>query len=216
MRAAGIPEATIHVTGIPIMPAFAQAPERAACAGALGLDPARTTLLLMGGGAGLGGLSALARRLLDVPGEAQLIVLAGSNAAELQALQALAVSYPGRLVALGYIDGVERVMACADLAITKPGGATVAECLAMGLPMILNAAIPGQEERNANFLLEGGAALNAFDAPTLEYRVRHLLAHPAQLAAMRVRALALGRPQAASDVLRTVLDPLHESTDVHL
>jgi processive 1,2-diacylglycerol beta-glucosyltransferase len=215
MRAQGIPPRTIHVTGIPIMPAFTGTFERSACARALGLDTARTTLLLMGGGAGLGGLSGVARRLLDLPGDVQLIALAGRNAAELQTLQALALVYPGRLVAQGYTEHVERLMACADLAITKPGGATVAECLAMGLPMIINAAIPGQEERNANFLLEGGAALQAFDLPTLEYRVRHLLAQPSLLAAMRTRALALGRPQAARQVCRTILD-LHESSDVNL
>lgn len=219
MRALGIPAQRIHVTGIPIMPAFARPFDRGACARALGLDPARTTLLLMGGGAGLGDLSGVARRLLDLAGEVQLIALAGRNAAQLHALQTLAAAYPGRLVALGYTEEVERLMACADLAITKPGGATVAECLAMGLPMIIHAAIPGQEERNANFVLEGGAALQAFDAPTLEYRVRHLLAQPALLAAMRVRAQALGRPHAAQQVLLTVLGahPVsHERSDVDL
>ena len=96
-------------------------------------------------------------------------------------------------------------MACADVAITKPGGATTAECLALGLPMIVNASIPGQEERNANFLLEHGAAMKAFDAPSLEYRVRYLMAHPAELDTMRARALALGRPHAAAAVLAAIL-----------
>ena len=96
-------------------------------------------------------------------------------------------------------------MACSDLAITKPGGLTVSECLAMGLPMILYQPIPGQEERNADYLLEQGVALKAFDGVTLEYRVRHLLEHPEQLQAMRAKALALGRPAAALEVLAQVL-----------
>jgi processive 1,2-diacylglycerol beta-glucosyltransferase len=75
----------------------------------------------------------------------------------------------------------------------------------MGLPMIVNAPIPGQEERNADFLLEQGVALKAFDAATLEYRVRHLLDTPARLAEMRAKAAALGRPLAARAVLDTVL-----------
>lgn len=214
MRQQGIPPESIHVTGIPVMPAFARPPERAECARALGLDPARATLLLMGGGAGLGGLSAVARRLLDLPGNVQLIALAGRNAAELEALQRLAAHHPGRLVAQGYTHQVERLMACADLVITKPGGSTVAECLAMGLPMILNSAIPGQEEHNANFLLEQGAALKAVDLPTLEYRVRYLLAHPSRLAEMGARAAALGRPNAAAQVVATVLKPC-ESEDAY-
>ncbi|HAT30767.1 MAG TPA: galactosyldiacylglycerol synthase, partial [Janthinobacterium sp.] len=98
------------------------------------------------------------------------------------------------------------LMACADLVITKPGGLTTSECLAMGLPMIVNSPIPGQEERNADFLLEQGVALKAFDAVTLEYRIRHLLDNPAKLADMSAKAKLLGRPGAAAQVLRRVLD----------
>ena len=205
MRHAGIAAERIHVTGIPIMPAFAQLPDRVQCAQALGLDARRTTILLMGGGAGLGSLDTIAARLLALQGDFQLIVLAGKNAAALSALQVLAAAYPGRLLAQGFSPEVERLMACADLVITKPGGLTTSECLALGLPMIVNAPIPGQEERNADYLLEQGVALKAFDAVTLEYRVRLLLAHPQQLQAMRAKALALGRPHAARAVLAQVL-----------
>ncbi|WP_193316865.1 MGDG synthase family glycosyltransferase [Janthinobacterium rivuli] len=198
MRHEGIPADRIHVTGIPVMPAFAQAPDRVSCAQAFGLDPRRMTILLMGGGAGLGSLETVAARLLALPGDFQLIALAGKNAIALAALQALAGQYPGRLLAQGFTGEVERLMACADLVITKPGGLTTSECLALGLPMIVNSPIPGQEERNADYLLEQGVALKAFDAVTLEYRVRLLLDHPEQLQSMRAKALALGRPRAGA------------------
>jgi processive 1,2-diacylglycerol beta-glucosyltransferase len=205
MRAQGIASQAIHVTGIPVMAAFGAAPARDVCAREYGLDPRRLTVLLMGGGAGLGRLDQVAARLLAIDPHFQLVVLAGKNADALAALQPLVARYPGRLVACGFTDSVERLMACADLAITKPGGLTTSECLAMGLPMIVNAPIPGQEERNADFLLEQGVALKACDAVTLEYRVRHLLRHPAVLAAMREKAAALGRPGAARNVLDTIL-----------
>jgi processive 1,2-diacylglycerol beta-glucosyltransferase len=205
MRAQGIDSSHIHVTGIPIMPAFGQTLSRADCAQAFGLDGQRTTFLLMGGGAGLGSLDVVAERLLALEGNFQLIVLAGKNAQALQALQQLAQRYPGRLLPQGFTNQVERLMACADLVITKPGGLTTSECLAMGLPMIVNSPIPGQEERNADFLLEQGVALKAFDDVTLEYRIQYLLDHPAKLADMRDKARALGRPDAAYKVLQTVL-----------
>ena len=197
MRGHGIAADTIHVTGIPIMPAFARPLDRADCARELGLDPSRTTVLLMGGGAGLGGLCGIAQQLLAVSSTLQLIVVAGKNATELAALQALQAQHP-RLAAVGFTDHIERLMACADLAVTKPGGATAAECLAMGLPMVLVSPIPGQEDRNANHLLEHGVALRAFDNATLEYRVRHLLAHPGRLAEMARKAGALARPHAGA------------------
>ncbi len=145
MRAQGIAADRIHISGIPIMPAFTQAPARAACAQEFGLDPARTTILLMGGGAGLGSLDTLAASLLALQGDFQLIVLAGRNAEALAALQNLAGHHPGRLLAQGFTDQVHKLMACADLAITKPGGLTSSECLALGLPLIVNAPFPGHE-----------------------------------------------------------------------
>ena len=211
MRAQGIAPQTIHVTGIPVMPAFAQHVARDQCAREFDIDPKKMTLLLMGGGAGLGSLNHMAAKLLAMHADFQLIVLAGKNEKLLHALTSLARHYPGRLIPQGYTNRIERLMACADVAITKPGGLTTAECLAMGLPMIVYGPIPGQEERNADFLLEQGAALKACDAETLEYRVRYLLDNPAKLADMRLRAKALGQPLAAGSVLRNVLeDARHE------
>lgn len=209
MREYGIAPDSIHVTGIPVMPAFEKRPERDACARELGLDPDRRTVLLMGGGAGLGSLEQIAAHLLALDDGFQLIVLTGKNADALIALRALEPAHQGRLRAHGYTDHIERLMACADLAITKPGGLTTSECLAFGLPMIVNAPIPGQEECNANFLLEQGVALKANDPVTLGYRVRHLLQHPEKLADMSRRAQALGRPLAARNVLDAVLQHLH-------
>jgi processive 1,2-diacylglycerol beta-glucosyltransferase len=208
MRSQGIAPEKIHTTGIPILPAFAARLDRAECARELGLDPQRMIFLLMGGGAGLGRLDEVAARLLDLDAHFQLIVMAGKNADALAALQVLAARYPNRLIAQGYTNQVERLMACADLAITKPGGLTTSECLAMGLPMIVNSPIRGQEERNADFLLEQGVALKACDAGTLEYRIRYLLEHPARLGEMRARAKALGRPLAARSVTDIVLERL--------
>jgi len=203
MHKADLP--SVHVTGIPIMPAFAQSLDRATCARELGCDPHRRTLLLMGGGAGVGKLTEVAESLLAIEADFQLLVLAGKNASALAELQQLATRYPARLFPQGFTDQVERVMACADLAITKPGGLTSSECLAMGVPMIVHSPIPGQEERNADHLIEQGVALKAIDAIAMEYRVRELLAHPDRLARMRERTRALARPHAALDVLRVVL-----------
>jgi processive 1,2-diacylglycerol beta-glucosyltransferase len=131
--------------------------------------------------------------------------MAGSNEKLLGQLQQLAAHYGGRLVPQAYTQQVERLMACSDLVITKPGGLTTAECLAMGLPMIVNDPVPGQEEGNANYLLESGVALKASDWPTLSHRVRHLMDHPEKLAEMRGKARALARPHAARSVIDTVM-----------
>ncbi len=218
MRAQGIAAERIHVTGIPIMPAFAQNLVRAVCAQELGLDPNQLTLMVMGGGAGLGNMDVLAEHLLRMKSDDgrteagfQLIVLAGKNTQSLHALQHLAKQYPRRLFPCGFTTQVERLMVCADLVITKPGGLTTSECLAMGLPMIVNAPIPGQEERNADYVMEQGAALKAVDRLALEFRVRELITHPDKLKTMRIQAQGLGRPYAAQAVFACVIENLAQS-----
>jgi processive 1,2-diacylglycerol beta-glucosyltransferase len=105
------------------------------------------------------------------------------------------------MIPLGFTTTVERVMTAADLVVTKPGGLSVSECLAKRKPMLLVSPIPGQEERNADYLLEAGAAVKAVDAATLEFKLARLLAEPARLAAMSEAAHRISRPNAAADVV---------------
>jgi processive 1,2-diacylglycerol beta-glucosyltransferase len=200
LRERGIGDTPVTVTGIPIDPAFASPPDRATCLRELGLDPARKTILLMSGGHGVGDLAGIAARCLAIPGDHQCLAMAGRNADLLSALEGLARQHPGRLVAQGFTRSPERLMVCADLAIGKPGGLSTSECLALGLPMLIVSPIPGQEERNADHLLEHGAALKAHDAAGLEHRLRRILGEPALLPRLAANAKAIGRPFAARDV----------------
>jgi processive 1,2-diacylglycerol beta-glucosyltransferase len=105
---------------------------------------------------------------------------------------------------MGFTRTIERVMAAADIAITKPGGLTSSECLAVQLPMLIVSPIPGQEERNADYLLESGVALKAVNAASLTYKVKRLLEHPEELAAMKSQMKKIARPDAAARVLKIV------------
>ena len=200
----GVPRERITVTGIPVMPQFSAPLDRAICAGELGLKPETFTVLMMAGGAGVGGLDMLAERVLRLPDPPQLVALAGRNAELLQRLQALARQHPGKLFPLGFTTTVERVMTAADLVVTKPGGLSVSECLAKQRPMLLVSPIPGQEERNADYLLESGAAIKAVDGATLVFKLANLMAEPARLAAMSAAAARIGRPGAAADVVALI------------
>jgi len=205
MAERGIPADRIRTTGIPIMPVFGETRDRATCAVEFGLDPAKTTLLMMSGGAGVGGIETLAERLLQLEGDFQLVALAGKNERLLEELKGVERRYPGRLFPMGFTRVIERIMTASDLAVTKPGGLTTSECLAVGLPMIVVSPIPGQEERNADFLLENGVALKACDAGALAWRVAALLQDRGWLRTMGANARRLGRPDAAREVLSTVL-----------
>ena len=96
-------------------------------------------------------------------------------------------------------------MAASDLIVTKPGGMSSTECLAVGLPMVLPVPIPGQEERNAAFLVGCGAAFTARDASQVREVVAEMLADPRRLARMKKAALRVARPNAASHIVQAAL-----------
>jgi processive 1,2-diacylglycerol beta-glucosyltransferase len=204
LESSGVPKSNIVVTGIPVMPEFVNQPERDVCAAKVGLNPTHKTLLIMGGGAGLGINCHLVNSLLNLQAHVQIIVMAGKNKSLLDELLKLSTQWPGRLVAMGFTDKVPELMACADLVITKPGGLSTSECLVMGLPMVLINPIPGQEERNASYLLQEGVAQRADDVATLLYRLTQLLAKPEKLDEMKRQASALGRSGAASTLLNHI------------
>ena len=209
MRSRGLPAERLHVSGIPVMPAFSQpdAPElaQAACRSALGLPLDKPVLLMASGGAGVGDLPSMVADVLELPGDFRIIAVAGRNEAALATLQNLAQQHPGRLLAIGFTNQMHQLMAAADLVVTKPGGLTVSECLALGRPMLLISPIPGQEEHNAGYLMEQGAAWLAYDRIGLRYKIMRLMGRRERLAEMAACSRRIGRPDAAQTVLAQVL-----------
>jgi processive 1,2-diacylglycerol beta-glucosyltransferase len=105
---------------------------------------------------------------------------------------------------LGFVTNMHELMALADLIITKPGGLTTSESLALGKPILILDPIPGQEAANSDFLLEHGAAAKITRVEDVPYRLEKLLGSR-RLAAMVRAARALGRPQAAHRICEEVL-----------
>ncbi len=206
LRAKGVGDATVDVTGIPILPVFAaRYPGRAAMRERLGLRPEPPTVLVAAGGFGMGKLDATVASLADAADDAQLLAIAGRNEKLEARLRAVAATRPGRIVPFGFVDNMHELMAASDFAVTKCGGLTSSECLAMGLPMVIIHPIPGQEERNADFLLERGVAVRANSPAHLAYKVGRLLADPARLAVMSAAARRCAKPRAAYDVAERVM-----------
>jgi 1,2-diacylglycerol 3-beta-galactosyltransferase len=92
-------------------------------------------------------------------------------------------------------------MHAADGIICKAGGLIVTESLACGLPLLLVDVLPGQEEGNAAFVVEGGAGELAPDPIDALEVMCHWPDKDGALLTERARnARALGRPRAAYDV----------------
>lgn len=194
----GYPEDRVRVTGIPIHPVFSKShgsPRKA-----LGLREDLPVVLFMSGGFGVGDMETAVERLSRIRREYQLVVICGKN----EALRRKMARFRTAKVH-GLVKNIQVFMEASDLAITKAGGLTVSECLAKGTPMIVYSPIPGQEERNCDYLLERGAAVKAKGLDVLDYKVAELLEAPRKLGTMKEAARETARPFAARDVLRCVL-----------
>jgi processive 1,2-diacylglycerol beta-glucosyltransferase len=220
LQVLGLPENNITVSGIPIDPLFAQQEDKAALRIAAGLDPNRPLFLVSAGALGVSPAAGVLDSLSRLKHPAQAVVICGRNEElrgdlEKQAAAIEATSPGLTLKVIGYTDEMHRWMQMSDLFIGKPGGLTTAESLASGLPMIIVAPIPGQEERNSDHLLEKGIALKCNEFTTLAYKLDNLLDDTTKLADMRAKALAFARPHAAETIVDTLLNqPVEQAAQV--
>jgi processive 1,2-diacylglycerol beta-glucosyltransferase len=205
----GVPPAAITVSGIPIDPVFAVPKDAHAMRAKHGLAPDRITILVSAGGFGVGPVEALIHMLLELQYPSQLVMICGRSETLKRRLNELAEARSPHLSptlhVVGYTTEMDEYMAAADLLVGKPGGLTSSEALARGLALVIVHPIPGQEERNADHLLEAGVAIRCNNLPVLAYKIDRLLAEPAHLAAMQANARLLARPHAARDIAATLL-----------
>ncbi len=203
LAARGVAEDKIHVSGIPISQQFLAQWDRAAIRRDLGLAPGLPAVLIMSGGAGVGTMKEAVEAALAGPA-VSVLAITGKNAALKADLASVKVPDGSKLMVFGFVTDMARLMAASDLAVTKSGGLTTSECLAMGLPMLIRDPIPGQEERNADYVVEAGAGVRVTGPHSLRFKLQKLLAGPDRLASMKASARLASRPAAANDIV-TVL-----------
>jgi len=205
LAAWGVPRQTITPTGIPIHPAFAQIKERDEVLRRHALRGDRPIVLQLAGGFGVGPIGRIYTALLEVQLPLEIIVVTGRNEQARRGLETITVPPRHRVHLLGFTDQMDELMAAADLLVSKPGGLTTSEALARGLPLAIVQPTPGQEDRNSDFLLENGAAIKINNLAVLAHKVQQVLSDAPRLEMLKQRARALGRPQAAFDVVRQSL-----------
>ncbi|MFK7695092.1 MGDG synthase family glycosyltransferase [Paenibacillus sp. HJGM_3] len=198
LRRKGVPSTRITVTGIPIRSRFGHDPERELLRHKHGLRADMPTILLMGGGCGIIDKHLLAALESEaVTQRLQLVICCGHNTRRMEQMTRASRSSRHRIVPLGFVECIDEYMALADLIVTKPGGLSTSEAIAMRLPMLLYRALPGQEEDNARYLTKAGVAVRAEGELDLARKLSALLEAPEQLDEMRNRASRLDQRHSA-------------------
>ncbi len=202
----GIPLAKIISMGIPFDPHFNEPLDTQKIYEKLNLDPACPTLLIMGGGQGLGPIKAIVRSLENVGQDIQEIVVVGTNRRLYKAIKRKTDEYKKKIVLFGYTNNINELMSISNIIITKPGGVTVAEVLAKKIPMIIVKPIPGQEVNNTAYLTREGAAIKVDDPERINLVVEDLLAHPEKLDYLSSSASRIAKPNASLDIAKLILN----------
>ncbi len=207
----GIPRDRLHLAPIPIAPRFRRsesAQRRQATRRELGLEEDRFTVAISTGTAcrpaGLRAYRALAAAP-DLAGRIQVIFLAGRDPRLLRRAQRVAPPFPAAV--LPWRDDPETILAAADVLFTKPGGLTVTEALAAGVPLLLDACggIMPQERGGANWVAGRGAGWIVDDPMAVPALLRRLRPGEWEEARQRARASVRGDAGAVLEVIEAVM-----------
>ncbi len=185
----GISQNKIRVMGVPIDSRFLN--EAQGCK-----KKEHFTALLVTGSFGF----SLIEKVVDMLySEINFIVVCGNNQRLYDRLERKRHTGVGLF---GFTDQMPKLMSQADIIITKPGGLTIAEALAMQLPLVFVGSIPGQETENAQILESCGCAINAKNLESLKDIIINLKSHPERLDLMRANIEKIRKPHAAEEICR--------------
>lgn len=208
----GIPSEKVEVSGIPIDPSFAIPKNKVAMQQKHGLLQNCATVLLSAGGYGVGSIEEILTALQPIHTPCQVIAICGKNVELLQKVKMIAKKTNSishlHIHPMGYTSQMDELMAASDMVLGKPGGLTTSESLASHLVMAIVNPIPGQEERNSDFLLESGAAIRCNNMPTLAYKIDQILGNRERLITMQNNAKAISHPNAADQIADSLLNKI--------
>ncbi len=198
----GISKEKVLPIGIPIAAKFAHSVDKKESRQILGIDDKRT-VLVMSGSMGYGKFGRMIKKLDESNSDFQIISVCGHNQKLKKEIDRMNLKH--KIYNFGFSDKVDLFMDAADCIITKPGGLTTSEALAKKLPIIMANPIPGQEDRNVEFLLNNGAAVKISSTFPVDEALYQLFENDYRLDGIKDMVAALGRPNSIQEFTQFIL-----------
>ena len=208
-----VPPQRIEVSGLPISLRFNEAlrKNKIKVREELGIDAKKRVVLLMGGGEGMGMLFNIAKEVANSGLDVQMLLVAGRRENLREKFEKADWKIPMKIY--GFTRDIPLLMRASDVVVTKAGPSTIAEALAMGLPILLSGYIRGQEDGNRTFVEECGAGVYEPDPAHIVGILREWFSHGgARIDLMRSSAKRNGHPDAALNVARSLFKILKEKS----
>ena len=193
----------VQVAGQPISERHCQAgSDKPSLREKFGWPVDKFTVLLVGGGEGLGPLAETARAIDESGLDVNLVIVTGRNTKLKDYLETLPWENPTYIY--GFTHEMPDFMRAADAIVTKAGPGTIAEALSAGLPVILYAKLPGQEDGNVTYVENRGVGVWAPDPLKVVRTLTRWVCRPAERGKVAEICLSEARPEAARVIARAL------------
>lgn len=206
----GVDRNKIFPFGIPVHGVFFYKEDKNKLQQELGLTPGLPTILIMAGSFGVTNIAKIYRSIAVIDMPFQMIVITGRNQRLYDYFSEIIPESPKKTKLVFFTNEVEKYMHASDLIITKPGGLTVSEALACNIPLAVFDAIPGQEEDNANFLLQHEMAIRIQKGEDCADSIRALLQDHERLEKMRSSCASFDKSQSPTNILSLINELLKQ------
>ena len=193
----GIDKTKVLPFGIPVREQFAGGLSKSEARRQLGVEDKPTVLMMMGS-MGFGNIKNHLLNLEECQHDFQVLCVCGNNEKMKETIDSFV--WGRKIYTYSFVDNADVMMDAADIIITKPGGLTTSEALAKGLPMITMNPIPGQEDRNLEFLVNTGAAVMVSDTFTLADAINMIYSSPWRMDIIKECVNHMGKPTSTADL----------------
>lgn len=200
-----VPADRIKVKGIPVREAFDEIKGGTGVYEKYGLNKNEKISLVVAGAYGvLRNLKEICQTLIQ-NGNMQVVLACGKNETLLKDMTSYFAQTPSVKV-VGFVEDIHELMAISSCMITKPGGITLSEAIATGVPTFLFRPVPGQEKENADYLSEKGAAVTFYNLEEFQSKVLPILKEDERLFEMKKAILPLQRDKSADMIVQDILN----------
>jgi processive 1,2-diacylglycerol beta-glucosyltransferase len=206
----GFPSEKVVISGIPVEPRFAKPFDRIKLREKLGLEPSTPTVLMISGRYDFEGFKKFLASFSEIDFRFNVIVLAGKDKKLFDELKKVADKVKKKMpvYVYGYVPNMEELMGASDIVVTKPGGLTTAEVLSRKCLIGIISPIPGQEQRNSDYLLEAGVGVRIHDMELGAFKLRDLFLDKERLSRMFKNLDRISRPRAGYLIVKDIISDL--------
>jgi processive 1,2-diacylglycerol beta-glucosyltransferase len=202
---AGEPSEKVVVSGIPIRPCFEdQELTKEALLKKYDLSPNKQVIVILAGAFGVSDdVKRVCQQLKEEPAY-HVVVVCGKNEALEKEMRRKYESYAHFRV-FGFVSTLHELMNVASCVVSKPGGITISEALSFPVPLVFFPPVPGQEEENARYLQEKGAAIILKANHSMGEQVVRLVQNGERLSLMKRNGKSLFVSHAAERITEEIV-----------